>query len=156
MRDTSLTFRQAIAAQETNEVFLVLLHIHSDEDNSNIYVVNDTKQITSNEQIYYPYPFEITLPDDNDENLPQAKITICNIDRALVYAIRYYTKPLNVTFSVIMASSPNIIEASFENFKLFDVEYDADTITGTLSIKSFLNEPFPGGKFTVNKFPYIV
>lgn len=156
MRDTSLTFRQAINSQETAEVFLLLIHITSDEDGTSIYAVNDMKDIVSNGITYTAYPFDVILPDDSDDNMPQAKLSISNIDRFLISSLRLYNKPLNVTFSVILASSPDVVEVSYPNFKLFDIEYNADTISGTLSIKSFLSEPFPGGSFTPSRFPYLI
>ena len=37
--------------------------------------------------------------------------------------------------------------------KLQNIEYNADTISGDLTIESFMNEPFPGDSFQPSLFP---
>jgi len=153
VRSTSLTFRQAIYAQETDEVFIVLLEIDHADFASPIRVCNDSTDITSNGNVYTAYPFEIELPTDEDGDVPQARLIIDNVDRSLTEAIRSIQSPPTVRIMVVLVSDPDTVEIDLPGFVFTNISYDVMTITGTISIENFLNEPFPGDIFTPTQFP---
>lgn len=153
MRNTSLTFKQAIYAQDTDEVFIVLVEIDHDDFASPIRVCNDSVDITSNGDVYLAYPFQIELPSDEDGDMPQARLTIDNVDRSLTASIRAIQTPPSVRIMVVLVSDPDVIEIDLPGFVFTNISYDALTITGTISIESFMNEPFPGDVFTPTQFP---
>lgn len=153
MRNTSLTFRQAIYSQETAEVFIVLLEIDHEDLASPIRVCNNDTDITSNGNVYIAYNFDIQLPTDEDNEAPQAQLVIDNVDRALTQAIRTVQTPPTIRIMVVLASNPDIIEVDMPDFLLTNISYNASTITATISIENFLQEPFPGDLFTPTQFP---
>jgi hypothetical protein len=153
MRDTSLTFRQAVNAQETNELFIVLLEISHSSLADPIRINNSGASITSNGNTYVFYPFTINLPSDEDKQLPEAELVIDNVDLQQIAAIRGMSSSPSIRIMVVLQSDPNTIEVDFPNFTLSSVTYDAMTITGTLSIDDFMMEPFPGGWFVPSDFP---
>jgi hypothetical protein len=152
-RTTSLTFREAVNAQETDEIFLVLVTINHDDLASPLRFVNNNENVTSNGNVFTAYPFEITLPDDTVEHAPTCKLRIDNVARDLVTAIRSISSPLDMTIQVILASDPDTIEVEYSDFKLVDVSYDAFTIEGTISIEGFAHEQYPGRTFLPSNFP---
>lgn len=152
-RDTSLTFRQAVNAQETGEAFLVLIEIDHDDLTTPIRVTSDGVDTVSNGNTYTAYPFEISLPDDQEGSVSAAKLTIDNIDRVIVEAIRSISTAPTVTISVVLGSDPDTVEATFPNYEFRQIEYDAMTVSGDLSLKTFMSEPYPGDAFLPSTFP---
>lgn len=153
MRATSLTFRQAIYAQETGEVFVVLVEIDHDDLPSPIRICSNDVDITSNGNVYVAYPFNIELPSEEEGDLPQARLTVDNVDRSLTEAIRTIQTPPSVRIMIVLASDPDTIEVDMPDFVFTNISYDAQTVTGTISIENFMSEPFPGDVFTPSQFP---
>lgn len=141
-------FKTAFYAQQTGECPLVLLKIDHDDLASPIYVVNNGANITSNGTEYTAFPFEIKMPDAD----MRAELSICNVDRQIVLAIRTISSPAEVTISVILASDPDTVEVGPYVFGLTDVSFDAFTVRGRLSFDEFYDEPYPGDRFTPGQF----
>jgi len=152
MRNTSLTFRQAANARETGEAFLVLIEI-TDGANPPIRLSSDAVDTVSNGDLYSAYPFDLTLPDDPEEGITKARITIDNVHRDIIAWIRGLSSAPSVTILIVLGSDPDTVEAEYSNFELTNVQYDALTITGDLGITSFMGEPYPGDSFLPSKFP---
>ncbi|MBU1567722.1 MAG: DUF1833 domain-containing protein [Proteobacteria bacterium] len=163
-RTTSTTFREAIYKPETGEVFVLLLTItHADladpirlsTDNADEFTI-DSVDLRGTESQGYQFlylPMEIVLPDDSDETISSARISIDNVERSILSAIRALDSAPSITMQVVLASDPDTIEAQFNNFELKDVTADALVISGTLSLGNFLSEPFPGGSMLPSTFP---
>ena len=152
-RPITLVSKQAIHAQETDKVFLVLLTINHTDLASSIRVVNNTQDIVSNGDTYIGFPFSIELPRDSDNFQIEAKLAIDNVDRQIVAAVRTITSAADVTLEIIRSDTPDVIEASFANFKLKNVSYNALTVSGTLVFERFDREPYPVDRITPNNFP---
>lgn len=147
-------FRQAAFAQETDQVFLVLLQIDH-PDIEPIRVVNNFTNVTSNGLEYIGFPFDIELPQDTEDALPQVQVTICNVDRQIVQAVRSLEGPPSMTLSVILASDPNAIQAGPYTLTLRECNYDSMAVTATIIPEDVLSEAYPGDFFTPAKFPGI-
>lgn len=153
MRTGSVTFREAIFSQQTEEVFILLIEISHPTLPDDIRVCSGGRDITSGGNLYVYYPFDITLPDDVAESVSKAKITIGNVSRDLTDAIRRMTSSPVINVKLVLASNPDVIEIAFEGFKLVTVDYNALTITGDISIEDFLTEPVQGDSFVPSQFP---
>ena len=151
-RAVSSTFRAGAFAQETDQVYLVLLQI-SHASITTIYVVNNYTDIVSNGITYIGFPFDITLPQDFEDAIPNVNLTICNVDRQIVYAVRSLTGPPIITISVVLAASPNTVEAGPYVMTLREVTYDSMTVSGSIFPEDMLNEAYPGDYFTPANFP---
>jgi hypothetical protein len=155
-RSLSNTATEAANDSETGEVFLVLLTLSHASLGSSIRVVNNDTDITSGGNLFTAFPFEITLPNDEENRVPQAKLRIDNVDRQIVQAIRAVgTDPMDVSLQVILASSPNTLEMEYDGMQLKQVRYNADIVEGTLTIEGFLREPYPAGIFNPSFFSAI-
>ncbi len=80
-------------------------------------------------------------------------MTIDNIHRDIVIAIRDLTSAPTVEIKVVLSSDPYTAEAEFTGFELTNVTYDSLQVQGDLTIESFMNEPFPGDSFLPSTFP---
>lgn len=146
---------RAVMAQDTAEVFLLLLTIAHATLADDIRLVCNTVDIVSRGQTYIGLPFEITLPSEQEDRVPQMRLRVDNVNREIVQAVRTMTSPATVTVEVILASSLDTVEASFAGFTLRAVTYDALVVEGTLALEDVLSEPYPEGTFTPNLFPAI-
>jgi len=149
----SLAARRAVNAQETDEVFLLLLALDHDDLAEPIRVVNNTEDVTSRGNAYVAYPFEIALPDEDPESVARVTLRIDNVDREIVKSLRAIQAPLSVALEVVMASSPDTVEAGPFNMTLVAAEYDALTVTGELAFEDVLNESFPGHSYIPSEYP---
>lgn len=152
-RNLSVEARRALFAQETKTVFLLLLTITHPSFTPPIRVVNNTKSIVSNGETYAAFPFEIVLPDERDDSLPQMTLRIDNVDRAIVKALRSIATPASLQLDVVLSQTPDLIEASFMGFTLSNANYDSVAVEGVLSLEDVLNQPYPGDAFTPSLTP---
>lgn len=152
-RALSLAARRAVNAQETGEVFLMLLTIAHAELEQPIRVVNDGRNCTSRGHEFIAFPFEISLPGDLEDTLPTVTLTIDNVDRQIVTTLRGIASPPTVSLEVVLASSPDIVEAGPFDMTLKTATYDALTVSGSLAFEDVLNEPFPYDSYLPSNYP---
>lgn len=160
----SNTFKEAAYAQQTDEVFVTLVTLDSDELEEPIRICDDpfTKLeelgediygIESNGETFIFMPFEIWLPRDDKTGTVSARLSVQNIDRRIVETARAVTQPVNVLIQCVLASDPDIIEIEFDNFQLSNVKYDVMSVEGDLTLNYWGLEPFPSWCFTPSNFP---
>lgn len=151
-RTLSSTALSSIHAQETSEVWLVLLTITHSTLAQPIRVVNNNEDITSRGYVYQAFPFDIVLPGQDPDSLPKAILRFDNVERTAIATIRSIESPPNVTIEVILASAPDTVEVSFPNLTLRNVSYDAVTIEGELFFENLYTEPVTL-QMTPSRFP---
>lgn len=151
-RSLTLVTRQALMAQQTGEVFLFLLAL-SHPDMATLYFVNNQVAITSNAQVYEPFPFELAIPDDREDEITRIQLMIDNIDRRIVEAVRSITTPAIFTLTVIRAAEPDVAIAGPYSCTLRNVTYDALVVAGDLHPhENILDEPYPQHVFSPSLF----
>lgn len=96
-------------------------------------------------------PFEINLPSEEDASL-NCGITIHDVTRTLLPEIRKLTTAPNIEIDLVLSSNPDIVEISLGDFFLGNISYSGDSITASLTVQSYENEPFPSGTFTPGYF----
>jgi len=152
-RSLSTAFRSALTAQETSEAILMLLEIDHASLGSPIRVGSDAVNTTSNGEVFVAYPFELQIPNDNDDGPPVAKLRIDNVDQTLTATIRSITTPPTCRMMLVLASDPDTIEIDLPGFEMKNISADKSSISAELTIENFMNEPFPGPKFMPSSFP---
>lgn len=153
---------------ESNDTLITLVTLKQNPDvgiYNDIYLCDTSSQRlseTDSEVTYgtisnginYQYlPLEIVLPNDDATNGPKCSLTLHDVTRYLVPTIRTLTGPPDVTLQLVLYSTPNVVEISYSGFKLTNIVYNANTITGDLTIPSLEIEPFPAHSFTPAYFP---
>lgn len=149
----SNTLISSAFAQETTDVWLVLLTINHSTLSEPIRVVNNTENITSNSELFVGFPFEITLPDNREGAAPSAQLAIDNVSREIGLAIRTMTSAASVTIQVVRAAAPDTIEIEWPYFTLRNVKMNANSVSGDLVFEDFVSEPYPAGRFVPSYFP---
>lgn len=149
---SSRALRSALA-QETGEVWLVLITLRHPAIDPPIRVTSDAVATVSRSETFQPYPFELTLADDDGEHPGTVRLSIDNVAREIVFALRSIDSAPTVTIEVVLASQPDAIEASWEEYSLVNVEYDALKVSGEISQEPILSERYPAGSFDPARFP---
>lgn len=152
-RSLSTNALLALTAQETEEVFVILLTIEHDDLTDPIRVCSDNQNVVSRGETYIAFPFQLTLPIDDASRPPAAQLSIDNVTREIGVAIRTITSPARILFEIVRADAPDVVEVEFPNFLLRNVSYDALQVTGDLVVEDLTIEPYPGIKFTPANFP---
>jgi hypothetical protein len=159
MRALSPAAREAAFAQETAEAFLALLVIEYPTLEAPLRFVNNVEDVYSTAgdaatpQQYFGCPFQIALPAERDDQLPSVTIAIDNVDQQIVAALRSLTSAPMLTLYIVLASTPNTVEAGPFRFRLTSAQYNAQQVTGYLAFPDVLNEPFPWRTFTPGDWP---
>lgn len=91
-------------AQETAEVFIPLLRIEHADLDAPILLAYNTETVHRTDGDYLPYPFQINLPVQSDEEIPQITLTVDNTDLGVNDKIKTLVGQPSVTFMVVLAS----------------------------------------------------
>lgn len=142
MRLLSQAFLQAIHGQESDQVLLPLVRLSHPSWEDDVRLVSDWQAITHQGKEYVPYAFEISLPDDDAEGLPVLQWVADNVSRELVVMLRAVSDKITARVVWVLASQPDFIEAGPFDVEMAAVEYDAQTLSGTMQIEPILDEPF--------------
>jgi hypothetical protein len=154
-RSLSTTLQSAANAEETSEVFLILLKIDHADLPAPTRLVNNTQDIVSNGDTYTAYPFELTLPDSDPERPPEVTVTIDNVAQDLIANLRSVSGPLSIDLSVVLASGPDAIEIGPIALEMTFADWDAGVIRGRLAYPELLDEPYPADTFNPALYPGI-
>jgi hypothetical protein len=89
---------------------------------------------------YAAFPFDITLPKNLDNQISTASLSVTNVDRRLITAIRGQTEAMTVDIEVVLGSPPYDKMVKYVDFTWRNLTYDAMTVSGTLTLEDFLSE----------------
>ncbi len=154
-RNITATTRQAIYGSETGEVFIILLTLTHPSLSAPIRISSDSVDTNSRGEVFVAYPFDLTLPDDEESRATRARLVIDNVDRQIIAALRGVTTAPVVLMEIVRAAEPDVVEAVFSDFRLTNVTYDSQQIEADLGIEDFTAEPYPAASFSPSLFPGI-
>lgn len=167
MTDISLNFKSAAFAQETGRVPIFLITLSHTDLEEDILIstdptaeleglTTDTQKVygtTSNGDDYVFLPVRIKLPDDTEDGPGVMKLEIDNVHRGYTEAIRTVFTPVTCQVDIVLDNDLDTIEASWPEFLLTNIKYDAPIITGTLTLETLMTEPLPAGTFIPSHYP---
>jgi hypothetical protein len=154
-RALSTLAKQAIFAESTGEVFLLLLTLSHATLLTPIRVVLNTENIVSRGNTFLAFPFEFVLPGEREDQIPRCRLRIDNVDRQIVTALRNATSAIALLAEIVLAAQPDTVDATFDGFTLKDARYDVLIVEGDLALEDPLNEPAIADRFTPSNFPGI-
>lgn len=154
-------FFSAIHGRSVDEVFILLVTITHESLSIPIRICNDTRDmlesgyrgvLSQGEEFTY-IPFDIKLPNLEQDTIPTSKLSCDNISREITKAIQAITTPPEVRMQIALSSDPDTIEYDIEGFVLNNVNWDVLVIEGDLTVEYFMSEPYPAPEFTPSRFP---
>jgi hypothetical protein len=109
--------------------------------------------VTSNSQDFVFLPMEISLPTEEEAQAPRCSIVLRDVTRYVIPIVRTIVGPPTVKMELVLAKTPDTVEASFSGFYISNFSYNADSVTADLSMIDYEREPFPMHSFTPAYFP---
>ena len=143
----SPTARAAAYAQSTGEVFAWLLTVSHPDLTTPIRLTTDTDTVTSNGNIYTPFPMQIALPGSIGAQGGAARIVLDSVDETVRNELRNLTTSPTLTFELILLSEPNTVIKGPITYELFDSEIDRLFISASLVFRNAFREAYPGRFF---------
>lgn len=133
MRQVSLAMLQAMMAQDTEEVLIAYLKISHPSLPATIRIAANTEVLHRADGDYMPYGFQINLPTQQEDETPAVTVTIDNTDLEINNQIHSLVGTPTVEFGVVLASSPDVVEAGPYHYSMLSAQVDASSIQATLS-----------------------
>lgn len=170
MTRISLNARMAHDAVSSNEIEAILFVIEHPELDAPIRLSTDNAVRISDDPPLYatlstwrganpvadPYLWIIAsaiLPDDTEDAPAAATLVLENLDPGMVTVMRSFTTPVTVHMAVVLASSPDVVEAEWSGLTITNAAITSGEITLSLSRDEIELEPFPSGRMTRHRFP---
>ena len=153
MRLFSPAFTTALYAQNTQEVVLPLVVLDHATWDAPFRIVPNFEPITHNGLEFLPWAFEVTLPDDTEDGQPILKWVADNVSLELIGPLRSARNHIDVWVAYVLASQPDQIELGPYNLELSSVTYDAQRMSGSLTVEPILSKPLSHKRFTPSRFP---
>jgi len=141
-RNLSTAALASINAESTAEVWLPMVVLTHDDWPDPIRLVSNTEAITHQGAVYAPFPFDMTLPDENAEQTSVVEWVAANASNELLEQFRRVNGPINGAVFWIMASTPDQIEVGPFELQLRGFEYDSKQIKGSLVVEPVLDAVF--------------
>ncbi len=140
--------------EETGDGLLVLLTINHPDFSTPIRVVNNKVDVPSRGDTFTSFPFDIVLPSSEVGSGSVARLTIDNVSREIVSAIRLAgSVPPTVLIEVVRLKDTEVLEFSFPPFRIRNVRADVTAVSGDLFATDLQTEPYPALTFTPGFFP---
>jgi hypothetical protein len=154
-RTLPITIVNAIMSQETSESFHVLLTAEHSQFPT-IRVVNNTQSITSNGEVFVPFPFSVILPPDSEDSNIIANVDIYDAEREVIDNLRFVLgqrERIKLTLQVVASGSPDSILQSVSNLSVVNVIYSSGVLRLEAQADTLLTEGYPRDSFTPANFP---
>ncbi|MEP1253424.1 MAG: hypothetical protein ABJI29_01625, partial [Alphaproteobacteria bacterium] len=108
---------------------------------------------TDDEEVFQFVLVSVLLPDDQETAPPAARLAIEGVDNELAEVLRSTLLRADVSLAVVLASSPDVIEQEWLNFKLVSAEGSGESIQLSITRNPLTEEPWPAGRMTRERFP---
>lgn len=171
MRRVSLNARLAQESPNSAEIAAVLFEITHDDLEAPIRLSTDNTERLSDDPLIYgtrsswrgadpltePYLWVVAsalLPSDQEDAPAAARIELDNLDSRMVEILTgFVTPPAVMRMAVVMAATPDLVEAEWSGLELLSADIDAGTIVLSVSREEIEAEYFPTGRMSRRRFP---
>jgi len=140
--------RRNVLATSADEPMLMLLEITHADLAVPIRVVNDNQKITVLGNEYIACPFQITLADDQDQQVPKAAVSVDNIGRELTTWLETSNggKGAKLRVMAVLPSSPDILEVDMK-MDLSGLSINNETVDGELGYRNTMMRAAVGMRY---------
>lgn len=163
MREVSLSFREAINAEESGELAIFLLTVEHDDIPGTLRFSTDPTEMvtdvplvyrtTSRGEDYFYLPMFVLLPDEREEAPPKSQLRITNVNRSMVELLRSVTTPGRAKLELVLGSDPDTVEVESPWLDIISANHTAGELVLELSLNSMTTESMPVDSFDPAGFP---
>ena len=159
-RSDSAAARSAFYAQETDDVFILLLEFQTSDTAQPIRLALSNEDHSStcggfygSAQLFVGAFFQIELPSETGENINSVRIAIDNVDQKIVEEDRSADDVPKVRMWIVRSETLDVVEAGPFRFQLDNASYDSFYVRGELVYEEVVNRRWPQHDFTPNTTP---
>ncbi|ANN71553.1 DUF1833 family protein [Bordetella bronchialis] len=140
-RAISTNGRRQLLATSADENLLVCLEISHADLPVPIRVVRDTQDLVARGNTYTACPFDITLPDDIEGQIPQATIQVDNVGRELTEWLEFSRGGQGARCRLILVyrSDPDVFEYDL-TMDMTGLKIDNQKVSGNLGFVNTLSQ----------------
>lgn len=141
-RHLSANYKSTLGKVSPEETPKVLLEISHEALETPVRVINDTDDITSSGELYVACPFKCVMPDDFENQLPKAKLSVDNVGRDLMHWVETSGggEGATVRFQQIMRSRPDAVEWEID-LNLYNVTANQMEVGADLGYDNLFSRP---------------
>lgn len=132
----------SVTAQETDEIWLACVTLTHPQWAGPVRLVKNTENIVSGGDVYNAYPFDVTLPDEEPEEVPVVRFVASNVSLELMSNIRSIVGPISGEIFWVLASDPNTVELGPLSLEIRSIQYDALNFSGQMVIEPVISARF--------------
>lgn len=151
-RNASPAAKAAMFSREYAGAAVMLLTVAHDNLGTPVRLARSPEDVTSRGDLYTAFPFDVTLPADEEGRIGGAVLVADNVERALLAALGQINSPPEVTLEVVLSESPDVVEAAF-TFTWRSTQFSPTQIRADLQFDDLLNQRFPADDFTPSNHP---
>jgi len=140
----------SIQSQETGDVWVAIIELDHPTFAQTIRLVNNDESVMYGGHPYSPFPFELSLPNDVDGELPVLDWAASNVSRELVPEFRAAAASagyIQARVAWLRANDPTTLEVGWLDLEIRNIPYDTTTLRGTMSVEPLLDQQFGHKKF---------
>ena len=93
------------------------------------------------------------LPDDKQDAQPAAQIVIDNVASGMIEQVRAVQSTVEARFEIVFSSNPDLVEESWERFRLTSAPFDDQRITLSCGREPLTNEGWPSQHMSQSRAP---
>ena len=125
-----------------------LLQISHEDLDAPLCLANNNEDLTYMGNVYKKASFEIELPEQDENSMGNARISLGVVDQQLIEIIRTISTPVTVSFiaNYLEDGVFSYLDGGYDML-LKNVNWNATTLAGDLVLDSILNFNFPSGEF---------
>lgn len=170
MRRVSLNARLAQDAASTAEIYVALFYITHASLDAPVRLSTDNTERLTNEPLMYgtrstwmgsnpatePFLFVLAstvLPSDLDDAPAAGNIILENVDNDIAKLLRGYTDLATIHMAIVLADTPNVVEAEYRDLKIMSHDINAGEVTLSFSREDIEDEYYPRDRMTKDRFP---
>lgn len=167
-RQVSLNARTAMDAPASDELEIVLIHITHPLIDEPVRLSSDPTTRISLEPLSYgtpstwltedgsPFLFIMMgaqLPDEDDDAPAAGSLVLEILDSDIATILTSTTVQAIVSMAVVLASSPDLVEAEFLDMRMVSADIDAGQIVMSFTKEPITAESYPAARMTKERFP---
>lgn len=142
-----------VGANHSDEAIFFLVTITSPQLDSPLYLVNNNEPITSRNQVYEPFPFDLVLPPD-DGGVPKGlTLNTYNLGEEMMDLIRQTTEPPMFKFEIVSTRDIDTPEKTIDFMEVRGAEYDALSVSFTLAASNWGARKTLQAQYSQAEFP---
>jgi hypothetical protein len=138
----------------SSEIVFIALLTFSLPGYPTLRLCNNSVDVVSRGETFLAFPFQVSMPNEDAERLPQVQLRIDNVSGEIIEYLRALTMPPTLLLEVVTNVNWDVVEKSVGFLMLHQIGYNAIEVTGTLILDNFLTRQF-GSIYDPVQFPAI-